>query len=55
MTIEFHDFLNPAQTVDVKRQLDRFEDLGFDCVVAAVDTTAMFGSSSGGPGAQFWN
>ena len=33
MTIEFHDFLDPGQTADVKRQLDRFEDLGFDCVV----------------------
>ena len=33
MTIEFHDFLNPGHTADVKRQLDRFEDLGFDCVV----------------------
>ena len=33
MTIEFHDFMDPAQTADVKRQLDRFEGLGFDCVV----------------------
>ena len=33
MTIEFHDFMDPDQAVNVKRQLDRFESLGFDCVV----------------------
>ena len=32
MTIEFHDFMDPGQAVNVKRQLDRFESLGFDCV-----------------------
>ena len=32
MTIEFHDFMDPEQAVNVKRQLDRFESLGFDCV-----------------------
>ena len=25
--------MDPGQTADVKRQLDRFESLGFDCVV----------------------
>ena len=33
ITVEFHDFINPGQREDVRRQIRRFEQLGFDCVV----------------------
>ena len=33
ITVEFHDFMNPGQHEDVRRQIHRFENLGFDCVV----------------------
>ena len=33
ITVEFHDFINPRERDDVRRQIHRFEKLGFDCVV----------------------
>ncbi len=33
ISVEFHDFMNPSQVEDVKRQIRRFKRLGFDCAI----------------------
>ena len=33
ISVEFHDFMDPRQLDDVKRQIHRFKRLGFDCAI----------------------